>query len=421
VAIRPDYHQADSNVVLNLHYDSRHDQQSIYAEHLRWAHQHAAGITQRIRPHANTRDAQRPLRIGYLSPDFRHHSVAFFLEPILAHHDHAQFQVYGYSCVHRPDPVTQRLRNMTDSWRNVVGKPDEVVAAMIRDDELDILIDLAGHTGDSRVRVLAFKPAPVQISYLGYPDTTGLSTVDYRITDAIADPPGSSEAYYTEQLLRLDGCFLCYRPGAAPPVTALPAAQSGHITFASFNNIAKVTEPMLRLWAKLMHAVAGSCLLLKDQGFASAKARDRVMGILSGQGITADRIELVTHEPSHQKHLGHYGRVDVALDTHPYCGTTTTCEAMWMGVPVVSLAGRTHVSRVGQSLLTAAGMPDLAAGDEDAYVRIAASLAKDLDKLASLRGGLRDRVEQSRLVDEVAFTRGLERAYREVWAKWCGK
>jgi predicted O-linked N-acetylglucosamine transferase (SPINDLY family) len=421
LAIRPDYVQAHSSLLVDMHYDASYDSPTIFAEHLRWAQQHATEAMKRITPHANSREASRRLRIGYLSPDFYHHSVAFFFEPILAGRDRSQFEVFCYSNVQRPDATTQRLRNMADGWRDILPHTDEQVAELVRSDGIDILIDLAGHTVGNRLLVLAQKPAPVQMTYLGYPDTTGLPTVDYRITDAVSDPPGTTEQYHTEQLLRLEGCFLCYRPHEdAPPVAELPAARSGQITFGCFNNLAKLTGPMLRLWARILHATAGSRLLLKDKSFASAQTRERLLAELASEGISPDRIGLLGYEPACQKHLDLYARVDVALDTYPYCGTATTCEALWMGVPVVSLAGRSHVSRVGHSLLNAAGLPELAAPDEPSYITVATDLAHDLPKLASLRLGLRERMKQSALMDAPAFMRRLESAYRRAWANWCG-
>jgi protein O-GlcNAc transferase len=291
---------------------------------------------------------------------------------------------------------------------------------MIRADGVDILVDLAGHTADNRLLALAYKAAPVQMTYLGYPDTTGMSTVDYRITDALADPPGTTEAFHTEQLLRLDGGFLCYLPpDVAPEVGALPALEQGHVTFGCFSNIFKVTPQILPLWARILGEVPGSRLLLKDKAFASASTRGRVIAALQQAGIEPGRVELLPFEHVHQNHLALYRRVDVALDTFPYCGTTTTCDALWMGVPVVSMTGRNHASRVGLSLLNAAGMPELAGSDEREYVEIAKAVAGDFDKLEMIRDSLRQRMRQSRLLDAPAFTRGLEAAYRSAWCKWC--
>jgi predicted O-linked N-acetylglucosamine transferase (SPINDLY family) len=252
----------------------------------------------------------------------------------------------------------------------------------------------------------------VQISYLGYPNTTGLSAMDYRLTDARCDPPGLTERFHTETLLRIEPSFLCYRPPSdAGAVAALPARTTGCITFGSFNNFAKVTPAMLRTWAAILRQVSGSRLILKAKGLSSPAARQRVLGMFAAEQIDAQRIELLGQQPSYARHLEAYARIDIALDTFPYCGTTTTCEALWMGVPVISRAGPTHVSRVGCSILSSAGLPQFVAETEAQYIAISARLAEDSKALSEMRLGMRQRLAQSQLCDEQAFVRGVEAAY----------
>jgi len=271
----------------------------------------------------------------------------------------------------------------------------------------------------NRMLVFARKPAPVQVTYLGYPNTTGQTAIDWRITDAIADPVGTTERFHTEQLLRLPRTFLCYRPYPdAPPVGDLPADRNGgRITFASFNNLSKITRRVIEGWARVLSAVPNSRLLIKAAG-VEGSPRQRLIDDFARHGISEDRLELVGRIADLAEHFGKYNDVDIALDTFPYCGTTTTCEAMWMGVPAVTLIGQTHMSRVGLSLLTQVGLTDLAAADLDRYVTIAAALAGDLPRLRELRRGFRDRMRASPLLDGAGVTRELEAAYREIWRNW---
>jgi predicted O-linked N-acetylglucosamine transferase (SPINDLY family) len=298
--------------------------------------------------------------------------------------------------------------------------PDAEAADLIRADEIDVLVDLAGHSNGNRLMVFARKPAPVQVTYLGYPGTTGLSAIDYRITDAFADPPGMTEGHHSEKLIRLAGCAWCYGPDSQNVPSESPATQSGVVTFGCFNNLAKVNDRTLGLWARILDAVPGSRLLLKSIGFLSMDARRRVRESLCSQsGIGEERLDIRGPEDSHESHLALYREMDIALDTFPYHGTTTTCEALWMGVPVVTLAGRTHVSRVGVSLLTNVGLPELIAESEDDYVRMAVELARDVERLVSYRSNLRDGMLGSQLLDAPSFAREIEGAFRQMWTSWC--
>jgi predicted O-linked N-acetylglucosamine transferase (SPINDLY family) len=373
-----------------------------------------------IKPHGNDRSPDRPLRVGYVSPDLKQHAVGFFLEPILEHHDRNQFHIYCYSGVVTPDRVTQRMQAFGHTWRSIVGVRDEQVAEMIRADGIDILVDLSGHTSGTRLLIFARKPAPVQVAFLGYLNTTGMPTVDYRVTDAWADPPGMTDPFYSERIVRLPRCGWAFHPfEEAPDVADAPAAKNGYITFGSFNKLSKLSPPLIATWAELMKQVPTSRLLLKWSSLADASTRQRFHSLFAAHGISSDRIELAGATASMSDHLASYGRIDLALDTFPYNGATTTCDALWMGVPVVTLAGDTHAGRIGVSLLTAIGLPELIAPSPDQYVQIATDLANDPTRLSHLRQTMRPRVINSPLQDPLTLTRALEAAYRQMWHDWC--
>jgi predicted O-linked N-acetylglucosamine transferase (SPINDLY family) len=418
--LNPGYAESHSNLLLGLNYRADIEPGDLFTQHVRWATQHASAIESTCELLRNDRMPDRVVRVGYVSPDFRAHSVAFFIEPVLDHHDRDKFTVYCYSNVARPDAVTDRLRGHSDHWREIARRDDHEVATQIHEDRIDILVDLAGHTGRNRLLVFARKPVPIQVTYLGYPNTTGLMTIDYRLTDAIADPIGSSDASYSETLVRLPKGFLCYRPPErCPPITALPALNTGYVTFGCFNNVSKVNPAVVAIWARILQALPRARLLLKGAAFADTASRDRVQALFGQDGITADRIEMTPLIKGRAEHLQTYGRVDIALDPFPYNGTTTTCEALWMGVPVISLAGQTHAGRVGVSLLTHVGLSELIAESPEAYVQLAVELASNLEHLQYLRRGLRERLQRSPLMDAAGFTRSLEQAYREMWKRYC--
>jgi predicted O-linked N-acetylglucosamine transferase (SPINDLY family) len=359
---------------------------------------------------------QRPLRIGYVSPDFKQHSVAHFIEPVLAAHDKSKFEVFCYSNNLMTDEVTQRIQSACAHWRVIADQSDEVVAKQIRDDGIDILVDLAGHTPQNRLLVFARKPAPVQATWIGYPNTTGLTTMDYRITDAFADPVGDSDRFHTEKLIRLPECFSCFEaPRESPQVCALPALATGHITFGSFNNPLKFTPAVIEQWLHILKRVPNSRLVLKYQGLDSAFMSALLRAQFGAHGIAPQRLDILGKDVSQFDHMNRYNQIDIGLDPFPYNGTTTTCDALWMGVPVITLAGRSHVGRVGVSQLTNIGLPELIGHNEDDYVDIAVALANDLPRLAALRSGLRERLKASPLMDAPRLTRNLEAVYREMW------
>jgi predicted O-linked N-acetylglucosamine transferase (SPINDLY family) len=346
----------------------------------------------------------------------RNHSVSYFLEPLLATLDRDRFQIFCYPDVATPDKVTERLMKLADRWLDISDLPDNVVADMIRSDQVDILVDLAGHSG-SRIRLPVFseRPAPVQVSWLGYPNTTGLTSIGYRLTDEIADPPGPDDNLYSEKLVRLKDGFLCYRaPDDAPETASSPCIKNGYITFGSFNMLPKISPEVIAVWARILRRVKDSRLVLKCHYFADSATAKRFNGYFADFGIAGDRLELRASTPGTKDHLAGYHDVDIALDTFPYNGTTTTFEALWMGVPVVTLSGDRHASRVGADILTRLDLSAMISFSTDEYLAIAQGLANDTQKLSLLRSELRNRLARSSLCDAQLFARGVEEAFRSM-------
>lgn len=427
--------EAHSHLLYALHASDRVTAGELFEEHLIWGERHARGVSA-ANPARNDRawlgldrSPDRRLRVGYVSPDFRDHPVARFLRPVVEHRDRAQVEVVCYSGVNRPDEFTQQWSALADHWRDVAALNDRQLAEAIRNDHVDILVDLAGHTGGGRLLVFSRKPAPVQITYLGYPDTSGLAAMDYRITDALADPVGAADELHSETLLRIDGCFLAYAMlDELPPVGAREAG--GGVVFGSFNNLAKISPTTVRLWAEVLAASpaspappappapspAPSRMIIKATSLGDPPTRELAAQRFAALGLPMDRVELLGPARTQEEHLRTYARIDVALDTFPYNGTTTTCEALAMGVPVVSLYGSHHASRVGLSLLSAAGFAQWATDDPKAFVRAACGVA---EKSASLRRTLRERLRGSTLCDGRGIARKIESAYRTAWRTWC--
>jgi predicted O-linked N-acetylglucosamine transferase (SPINDLY family) len=415
--LNPEDPHAHSALAFTLSYHPRYDARAVYEEYIRWNCEHAEQLGRFIEPHSNRPDAERRLRIGYVSPDFHEHACTCAILPLLTNHDHKAFEIFCYSNVAKEDEITQRLRGYADVWRDIVGASDPHVASMIREDQIDILVDLAMHTAENRLMVFARKPAPVQVAWLAYVGTTGLSTVDYRLTDAYLDPPGLFDACYSEESFRLPDCFMCYDPLVDPlPVSALPARRNGSITFGSLNNFCKVNDECLELWARVIRAVPRSRLVLVAP---RDPARDRVLAKLEAEGIASSRVEFAADRVSRAEYLRLYGGIDIGLDPLPYNGHATSLDAFWMGVPTLTLVGKTVVGRAGLSLLGNLGLKELAAEEPGEFVAVATQLANDWDRLEQLRGSLRERMQQSPLMDGKRFARNLERAYREMWRRWC--
>jgi predicted O-linked N-acetylglucosamine transferase (SPINDLY family) len=417
--LAPDHHEARSYRLFALNYVEGLTREQLMAEHVAFGR--AVG-TSPVPGFPNSVEEERRLRVAVLSPDLHTHSCAYFIEPLLRHLDPARFEIYLYHDHFREDAVSERLRQTATVWRSFVGQPGPMVEATIRADQPDILIDLAGHTGmTNRLPLFARHLAPVQINYLGYPNTTGVPAIGYRLTDTIADPEGEADAFATEKLVRFAPTAWAYQPPAgAPAVNASPAAQPGApVTFGCYNNLGKITDGMLALWARVLAAVPESRLALKGRGLGDATVRQRYLDRFAAHGLPIDRVDLLERTAQTNDHLALYHRVDVALDTFPYNGTTTTCEALWMGVPVVTLRGDRHGARVSASLLAAAGHPELVAGTPDEYVRIAVELASNPDRLKQLRAGLRDDLQAGPLLDHAGQVARFADALRCCWRDWC--
>jgi len=411
-----------SVVLWGLHYSDRCRPEEIFERITAYGRALAAVNPVDARPHANARDPERPLRVGYVSQDFRNRSAAHFIEPILAHHDRAKFVAFGYYHGDEVDEMTTRLREYAaGGWREIKTMSDRQVADLIRADGIDIMVDLTGHTGLNRLTPLCRRPAPVQMTYMGYPNTTGVPTIDYRIVDALTDPAGS-ERLASEKLVRMEGCFLCYAPPPhAPAVVAGPAAgrADGAVTFGCFNTLWKLSPATIGTWVRILEGVPNSRLLLKASALKDRGLAARYLAMFVERGIAAERVEMRGETKGKAEHMGTYGEVDIALDPFPYNGTTTTLEAIWMGVPVVTIEGDSHLSRVGLSLLTNLGFGEWVAKSVDEYVAVALRLAADGPRRAALRASLRATLGGSALCDGPAFTRRMEGMYREAWRGWC--
>jgi predicted O-linked N-acetylglucosamine transferase (SPINDLY family) len=414
--IKPDAANVHSALVMLLNYHPDYGAESIYQEALRWNQRHAEPLKKHIKPHLNNPDSDRRLRIGYVSPDFRTHPSAFFIVPLLSNHDHKEFEIFCYSQVARPDAVTEQHRSYADVWHSSVRLSDDELAEQIRSDQIDILVDLAMHAANNRLLALARKPAPIQVAWLAYPGTTGLSTMDYRLTDPYLDPPGLFDAFYSEESIRLPDTFWCYDPlTVEPPVNALPAKGYGAITFGCLNNFCKLNDGVLALWAKVLQAVPNSRLLFL---VPPGEARGRVLACLENEAVSASRVKFIGRRPR-SEYLQLYHQIDLCLDPFPCSGHTTSLDASWMGVPTITLVGKTAMGRAGWSQLCNLGLKELAADTPDEYVANASRLASDLPRLEEIRGSLRQRMMQSPLMDAPRFTRNMEQVYRQLWRRWC--
>jgi protein O-GlcNAc transferase len=413
--LNPDDRDAPSNYLLCHMYIPDMDPKQVFEEHKKW------GIsTTKKFPAAfkfKPREAGAKIRVGFLSADLCHHPVAHFIEPIFRGYDRERFEFVAYGDQRKSDEFSARFAKQVDLWRETSSYDDRALAKLIHEDRVDILFELAGHTAYNRLGVFAFKPAPLQVSYLGYPGTTGLPTIDFRITDALTDPQGTTEHLHTEKLIRVPQCAWCFEPDAsAPEIEPLPALKNGYVTFGCFNNMAKLNPSLFETWAEILLRVPGSHLRLKARTLTDEGVRKELKSYFTERGIEEDRLDFFGHTKKIADHLNHYQSVDIALDSFPYHGTTTTCEAMWMGCPVVTRAGKTHVSRVGVSLLSAVGLLELITDTREAYIEKVVALAGQTDRLQELRGGMRDRLRQSVLMDESRFVLGFETALMEMAA-----
>ena len=405
-----------ASLIYTLYFDPGADAAAIRDAQEQWSDAFARPLMANIRPHPNDRSPERRLRVGYVSPDFRDHVIGRNVLPLLREHGHGEFEIFCYSGVRSLDEMTEEFRRRADQWRDISRIGDERLVDLVRSDRIDILVDLTLHLSGSRLLAFAAKPAPVQVTFAGYPAATGLATMDWRLSDPHLDPSEAGDGDYVEKTFRLPHTFWCYEPdGNAPEVGPPPALAAGHVTFGCLNNFAKVNPAVIRLWSRVLASVPGSrLLLLCPQG----EHRASLVVAFQDQGVEAERMELVEPGPRPQ-YLGHYQRIDIGLDTFPYNGHTTSLDAFWMGVPVVTLVGVAPVGRAGWSQLSNLGLRELAADTQDQYVALAAALATDLPRLAQLRSTLRQRMLSSPLTDARQFARGIEAAFRDMWRVWC--
>lgn len=416
----PNYVDAHTNLIFMLSQLPGTRPADYLAECRAWDARHAAPRRARARPHGNSRDPDRRLRIGYVSPDFRTHTVAYFMEPLIANHDSAAVEVFCYAELARPDETSARFRAHADHWRVTSGMDDHAVADRIREDGIDILVDLAGHTLNNRLLVFAERPAPVQACHLvGHGQTKGMAAIDHVLTDRWLTP-AESDFCYSETPVRLDRCLLSFEPSTDwPAVTPPPAATRGHVSFACFANSTRITPPVMALWARVLEAVPDSRLLLMNANFRDPETAKAYRAAFAGLGV-AGRVEIRDLARGWPAEMEVYEEVDILLDTWPLNGGSATCIGLWMGLPVVTLVGETGDARYGYDFVSAVGLDQCVAFDEAAYVARAAALAGDPLGLARLRAGMRERMRGSPLMDHAGLARAIEAAYREMWRRWCG-
>jgi predicted O-linked N-acetylglucosamine transferase (SPINDLY family) len=428
IQLKPEVPSIGSNLAYSIHFHANYDSARIFQENRLWAEAHEIPLHKHHKPFDNDRSPDRPLRVGYYSPDFRVHCASCFLLPLLANHNGERARIHVYSGVRRSDAITERFRSFGHVWREVAHLSDDKIAEQIRQDKIDVLVDCTLHMADNRLLVFARKPAPVQVTWLGYPSTTGLSAIDYRLTDPYLDPPltpspgtpgegwGEGLPYYSEKSFRLPHSFWCYQPmRPTADVNPLPALENGYITFGCLNNFVKVTPQTISLWSAVMREIPKSKLLILTQPGAH---RERVKKSFADQGVSADRVDFISRVPL-EEYFRLYNKLDVCLDTIPYPGHTTTLDALWMGVPAPTLTGNTAASRGGASILTNVGLPNLIANTTEDYVRIVKNLVDNQQELASLRGRLRQMMQDSPLTNGKQFASDMEDAFRLMWKTWC--
>lgn len=416
LAIKPDYATAHSNLLLAMQYADSLTPDEVYQEHRRYADRIETNLQGKLQRHPNPASPERKLKLGYVSGDFFEHAVTFFIEPILASHDKSKFDIYCYYNNTKHDKRTDRIISYSDYWRVVAGLSDAQLEEQIRRDGIDILVDLSGHTAHNRLPVFAKKPAPVQATWIGYAGTTGLSAMDYRITDAFMDPPGRTERYHSEALVRLPDTGAAYRPEpGCPPVTPLPALNSTEFTFASLNNLTKINQTVANLWGRILNTLPNSRLMLGN--VTEDGIQKRLIEMFGKSGVAANRLILLPRMPL-LDYLKLHQKIDLALDPFPYNGGTTTTHSLWMGVPVITLAGENVVSRVGVTLMSSVGLSEFITYSEDEYLERSVQFAMDLPGLDRIRQSLRERMNRTNGGHE-SITRHLETEYRQMWQKWC--
>lgn len=417
----PSYSAARSNMLFYMNYLSSYSPSELSEEHHKWPAYHANKILPGASYHANDPDPDRRLKIGMISADFCGHAVSYFIDGFLEFHDASQYEVHCFAAVPTPDLITQRLEGFADHFHYIHTLDKAKVVDLIREKEIDILIELSGHTAGNKLEILGDRPAPIQVTWIGYPNTTGLDTIDYRFVDHITDPVGEADDLHSEKLYRLPKCFTCYTPTATEPVSmAPPVVKNGYITFGSFNNASKISEKTVEVWSNILKTVPDSRLLLKSASFADEGTRERLRQRFVDQGIDVERLDMHGRMPM-TEHVRFYSNVDIGLDPTPYNGTTTTCEALWMGVPVLALLGDRHAARVSGSLMTHVGLGDFVCETPDELYKKAQELAGKPEYLVEIRETMRDRLKRSDLCNAREHTKAVEVGLREMWQEWCAK
>tara|TARA_R110001592_G_scaffold65203_2_gene200289 strand:- start:10515 stop:12296 length:1782 start_codon:yes stop_codon:yes gene_type:complete len=418
-SIDPNFSAAYSNYLMALNYGADNNLEFVFKQHTHWE-SYCPSTLKAKRFEFQGRETKLKLRIGYISPDFHTHSVAYFIEPLLKAHDKEHVELFGYYNNSIFDETHDRIQSYFDHWTTISEMPDQLVADKIFEDKIDILVDLAGHSANNSLPVFYQKPAPIQVTWLGYPNTTGLSAIDYRISDALADPEGAADLLHSETIMRLKNGFLCYQGDSEVPVqNDIPYDRNGYFTFGSFNNYVKVTPEVIEVWAQILNDVPKSKLILKSSQFADKETKGRCIKLFKKQGVAKERLNLVAMLPNPNDHMSYYGELDLALDPFPYNGTTTTFEALWMGVPTLTLSGNVHASRVGESILSRVGLESFVSYSKDEYIKLAKLKSESLDELRQLRATLRASMINSPLCDQQGFAKQMESAYRLMWEKYC--
>ena len=410
----------ESAKLARLNYDPSVDDRTLFEAHRAWAQRYAAPLYPTAGAEALSDDPDRPLRIGYVSGDLRRHPVAFFIEPVLRCHDRAQVTPVCYDTAGIADDLSEHLQSLVPTWWNASGWNDNALVERIRADKIDVLVDLSGHTPRNRLLAFARRPAPIQVTAIGYVTTTGLETMDYRLTDAFCDPGRGEDRFYSERLWRLEAGFNCYAPPRGLPEPGpLPCLSTGQVTFGCFNNLDKIAAPVIEAWSEILLGLPDSRLLLKTKTLGDPDVRQSLLAAFAERGVGPERLDLRDWSATLAEHFAAYAEIDIALDPFPYNGTTTTCESLAMGVPVIALRGARHATRVSFSLLARLGLEGLTAADSESYIERALALAGRPDAVAKLRAGLRRRLAGSPLCDAARYCETLEKAYRGMWRRRC--
>ena len=411
-------YSADSSLLFTMNLVPTFSQSEIFEESASWGRRYAHSYARKNKRYLNIPQPERKIRIGYVSGDFKLHPVAFHLKPVLSSHNKLNVEIFLYNSFPHADELTEEFAGYASIYRDISTLSDDKAEAIIRRDGIDILVDLAGHTGFNRLGLFVRRSAPVQVTWLGYFNTTGLTSIDYLLSDEITIPIGQ-ERYFTEQVFRLPNCRFCYQPMPnAPDVAVTPALSNGYLTFGSFNAIQKITAEVISLWVHILLLIPNSKMVLKSQSFKDEVVKTDFLRKFVEHGVEAERIEL-RPKSSYFDMMTEYGDIDIALDTFPYNGGATTCESLWMGVPVITLEGKTPISRQSKAFLCTIGYPEWVASTSEAYVEIVQRLAADVGCLQQIRGNLRQKMAESPLCDGNKFVHHLEAAYRQMWQLWC--